>query len=361
MWGRKRLVGVAAALVIAATALVLQSAPAHAASLSGGCSLVPNLNLVGNFGALSGFSFNAGEVVTFTVPPGGPGSASISVNGASVASGTFSPSAGVQLSYTIPTSGTFASVAFTKPIDSPLGTVACGIPPTIAVPSNVTVTAPSDQCSAQVTFPAPTFTGAPVPAVGISHSAGSTFPVGETTVTAIATNSVGSATGSFTVTVTDATPPSITVGPDRTVNATSPAGAVVTYPAPTASDNCPGLEMACAPPSGSGFAVGTTSVTCTATDVSDNTASATFQVKVVGAKGQLDVIVAQARATLGKSRYAFGLQDAQSALASGNTRGACRALRDWLALVAGGINVPAAASALGPAVNQVRAVIPCTP
>jgi hypothetical protein len=60
-------------------------------------------------------------------------------------------------------------------------------------------------------------------------------------------------------------------------NATSK---VVVYPDPVASDNCPGQSVVCNPPSGSTFPVGTTTVTCTATDTSGNTATCSFTVNV---------------------------------------------------------------------------------
>jgi hypothetical protein len=46
------------------------------------------------------------------------------------------------------------------------------------------------------------------------------------------------------------------------------------------TDNCSGATFACAPPSGSVFPVGTTTVTCTATDVGGATAECTFTVTV---------------------------------------------------------------------------------
>ncbi len=56
--------------------------------------------------------------------------------------------------------------------------------------------------------------------------------------------------------------------PDQNVTATSEAGAVVNYPAPTVSGNCTST-ITCVPASGSTFPVGTTSVTCTSTGDSD--------------------------------------------------------------------------------------------
>lgn len=86
------------------------------------------------------------------------------------------------------------------------------------------------------------------------------------------------ATQSFTVAVTDATPPAWATFPGNIeVAATTPAGAAVTYPSPTVSDG----TVACAPASGATFAVGVTQVECTATDTSGNTTDRrAFSVKV---------------------------------------------------------------------------------
>jgi hypothetical protein len=62
-------------------------------------------------------------------------------------------------------------------------------------------------------------------------------------------------------------------------NCTSSTGTVVTFPTPT-TGNCPGATVVCSPASGSMFPVGTTTVTCTATTGSGNTASCSFIVKV---------------------------------------------------------------------------------
>jgi len=55
---------------------------------------------------------------------------------------------------------------------------------------------------------------------------------------------------------------------------------IVNYPPPVVTDNCPGVGVVCTPPSGSCFPLGTTTVTCTATDTSGNTATCTFKVNV---------------------------------------------------------------------------------
>ncbi|MEU2615426.1 VWA domain-containing protein [Micromonospora sp. NPDC007271] len=84
----------------------------------------------------------------------------------------------------------------------------------------------------------------------------------------------------ITVRVNDVTPPTVVVD-DRTVEATSPAGAVINYPA-SATDNVDGpLTPTCAPPPGSTFPLGATTVTCTATDAAGNTGSDTAVMRVV--------------------------------------------------------------------------------
>jgi hypothetical protein len=84
----------------------------------------------------------------------------------------------------------------------------------------------------------------------------------------------------ITVHVNDTTPPVVTVD-DMTVEATSPAGAVINYPA-TAMDNVDGaLTPSCAPASGGTFPIGATTVTCTATDHAGNSGSDTAVMRVV--------------------------------------------------------------------------------
>ena len=80
----------------------------------------------------------------------------------------------------------------------------------------------------------------------------------------------------------DTTPPVIAAHGDETAEATGPNGAVVTYAAPATSDAVDGSgTAACSPASGSTFAVGTTTVTCTASDAAGNAATpTTFRVVV---------------------------------------------------------------------------------
>jgi len=156
--------------------------------------------------------------------------------------------------------------------------------PTVTVPADMVRTAPTASGVA-VTYTASArdaVDGAIAPVC--TPASGSTFAVGSTTVTCEATDNAGN-TGraSFTVTVRelDTTSPVISVPASMTHSATSPAGAVVAYDA-TATDNADAsVTPSCAPPSGSTFAVGTTTVRCTAADSSGNRAEAAFTVTVL--------------------------------------------------------------------------------
>src|SRR5262249_2260944 len=87
---------------------------------------------------------------------------------------------------------------------------------------------------------------------------------------------------SFKVTVQDTTGPVFSNVPaDVTVTASGPGGAVVTYAGPTAMDAVDGTRtVTCAPPSGSTFPVGMTTVTCSASDTRGNGSQAMFRVTV---------------------------------------------------------------------------------
>jgi N-acetylneuraminic acid mutarotase len=151
--------------------------------------------------------------------------------------------------------------------------------PVLTLPGDITAEATS-AAGAAVTF---TATAAhelegPLPVVCSSPS-GSTFALGATTVNCSATDGGGhSASGSFTVTVVDTTPPALTLPTDITTTGTT--GAVVPFTA-SASDLVDGsVAVICAPASGSLFPIGSTSVSCTATDARGNTANGSFAVTV---------------------------------------------------------------------------------
>lgn len=93
-------------------------------------------------------------------------------------------------------------------------------------------------------------------------------------------------------TETDGTPPLLTVPSPITTDATNPSGAVVLYSASATDDVDGTVPVTCAPPSGSTFPIGTTTVTCTATDASGNESNASFAVHVKGAPEQVADLIA---------------------------------------------------------------------
>jgi hypothetical protein len=147
--------------------------------------------------------------------------------------------------------------------------------------SNVQVGNAPNQAGAVVNYSAPIVDGDTCGTVTCSPASGSFYPVGATPV--ICTASGGKAVG-FYVTVVDTQPPTVTA-PANQDKPTAPGlpGATATY-SPGASDNAPGVRVACSPPSGSFFPIGTNVVTCTSTDVAGNTATASFQVKISDAE-----------------------------------------------------------------------------
>ena len=146
-------------------------------------------------------------------------------------------------------------------------------PPEIICPGNVNADSTSD-AGAVVNYNEPNVAGA---TVACNPPSGSTFPIGTTTVECTATDAAGNVGRcTFDVIVNDATPPEITCPADITTDSTSDAGAVVNYNEP----NVPGATVACNPPSGSTFPIGTTTVECTATDAAGNVGRCTFDVIV---------------------------------------------------------------------------------
>ena len=105
----------------------------------------------------------------------------------------------------------------------------------------------------------------------------------------------------------DATAPVLTLPADLTADATSASGAPVSFTA-TATDDVDGAVAAtCDPVSGSTFAVGTTTVTCSAKDAAGNAAQGTFTVTVKAPpvaepQPSLDDLLAQLKADVLRGR-----------------------------------------------------------
>ena len=156
--------------------------------------------------------------------------------------------------------------------------------PTITAPSNQTANNDPGQASAAVAFPPPVATdNAPGVTKSCDRPSGSIFPLGATSVNCTARDTSGNtSTATFSVTVKDVEAPLIFV--PGTVKATAPtggSGTAVTYPAPQAIDNSGQVvSVACSPPSGSMFSIGTTAVNCSAKDAAGNKSGRSFNVEV---------------------------------------------------------------------------------
>lgn len=177
-------------------------------------------------------------------------------------------------------SGTTAECSFTV-------TVTDDEAPEITCPSDITLTIPDGDCSGVATFADATATdncgiASILQTAGLPS--GSDFPVGINTVTfeAIDVNGM-SATCSFTVTVLEEVDPEITCPMNIEVdNDPGICGAVVTYQAPSGTDDCGGATTILTAGLGSGaeFPVGVTTEEYTVTDLSGNTAVCSFTVTV---------------------------------------------------------------------------------
>ena len=158
-------------------------------------------------------------------------------------------------------------------------------PPVLSLPGPISVTTenPSGRTVA-FTASATDAVAGPVP-VSCNPASGSNFAPGTTTVNCSASDGTNVASGSFPVTVTlvDATPPVFGGTPATIVReADGPTGSVVGYVAPTAVDAVDGpVTVGCTPPSGSRFPLGTTTVTCSASDRHGNSGSTSFSVRIV--------------------------------------------------------------------------------
>jgi plastocyanin len=129
-------------------------------------------------------------------------------------------------------------------------------------------------------------------------ASGTNFPVGTTTVTCKAYDAAGNegtAIGTVTVELpsviaNDNTPPTVNVPVNKTVPAYSSSGVMVSFDVSATDDvsvfgpvfRHAGTEgPTCIPASGTNFPVGTTTVTCTASDAAGNTGTASFTVTVI--------------------------------------------------------------------------------
>ncbi len=152
-------------------------------------------------------------------------------------------------------------------------------PPVLTLPANIAQNV-NGVTSATVSYTATATDGPGAVTPSCSPASGSSFPLGPTTVNCSATDTAGNtANGSFTVTVQDTTPPVLTLPANITQSVNGVTSATVTYTA-TAVDGATPVTPSCSPASGSSFALGATTVNCSATDTAGNTANGSFTVTI---------------------------------------------------------------------------------
>jgi len=145
--------------------------------------------------------------------------------------------------------------------------------------SDVTANLDPLSCDHTVTYAKPTFAVCVPAVVTCAPPSGSSFPLGPTPVHCVADDGFGNTSAcTFNVTLVDGTAPTISCPSDMNVNAPGQTTATVTYIV-SASD-CTLVSLNCAPPSGSAFPSGATTVNCTATDGAAHSSACSFVVTV---------------------------------------------------------------------------------
>ncbi len=166
---------------------------------------------------------------------------------------------------------------------------AAGNPPTIQSHADVMATATSSSgTTVDYTLPYATDDSGNQVAVVCGPISGSNFDIGTTTVTCTATNDSGTSSTTFNVLASlmqNINGGGITFTPSQMMDIATTtyrsSGIVVDYAAPTAKDSSGNsLTVSCSPASGTMFPVGSTTVTCTSSDSSGNSASTSFRVGV---------------------------------------------------------------------------------
>ncbi|MEK6321650.1 MAG: HYR domain-containing protein [Acidobacteriota bacterium] len=262
--------------------VVSNAGPAAATSVTVTDVLSANLSFVSCDSTGGGVCGGSGNTRTITFASLAPGASAVITIDArvncSVANGTAIGNTATVFSSSTSDSNTANNVATAT-------TIATNPPPRISCPGSVLQVNDPGNCTGTVNFFLPVADNCPVFNVVCSPPSGSSFAIGTTPVTCIATDAGGAtATCSFTVTVNDLDRIAVLCPANVSVTASpGQCSPVVNFALPTVIDNCPGASVSCAPPSGSSFPLGVTNVLCTAVDAKGVQATCGFTVNVNGA------------------------------------------------------------------------------
>ncbi|MEG4110219.1 HYR domain-containing protein, partial [Microcoleus sp. S13_C5] len=215
----------------------------------------------------------AGAVVNYTAPVGTDNCAgATTARIAGPASGSTFPIGTTTVTHRVTdAAGLTAECSFTVTVT--------GVAPQIVCPANIVVDNTAGQCGTNVSFAATETTAIPASTITYSVQPGSFFNVGTTTVTATATNAVGSSSCTFTVTVVDNEKPVLVGVP---ANATVECDAIPAAANVTATDNCGAGAVQYSETKADGNCSGNYTLTRTwsVTDIHGNSSSATQVVTV---------------------------------------------------------------------------------
>lgn len=194
----------------------------------------------------------------------------------------------------------------------------------------------------------------------------STLPAGQAPLSCTATSGGGTSTPVSTpvIKVDTVTPVLSGVPAAFTQQASSPTGAVVNYPLPTATDTFSGISAAgvsCLPASGAVFPMGATTVNCSVSDIAGNSSNASFVVTVADQTAP-DVVFNITPAAPSASGWyltspstSWTVTDDESAIAS---RTGCATVAAQANTGATGRNVSCSATSAGgttgPVVNNIK-------
>ena len=220
-------------------------------------------------------------------------------------------------------------------------------PPEINVPDDFSVeaTGPTGAIVAYTVSATDVGDGGPVD-VSCSPASGTTFALGPTTVDCSASDSSNNeAAASFTVTVEDTTAPDVAVPDNIQVDAILGSTTRAVEFTATATDVVdPAPAVTCTLPSGTAFAIGTTTVTCSATDSGGNESDdASFTVTVRSVGQQVDALSAAVSGITtidGRTRLRLTgtLSDVKTFLAKSNARTAKNSARGKLGAFVNQVN-----------------------
>ena len=193
------------------------------------------------------------------------------------------------------------------------------IPPTVSCPATANITTDAGLCTSSASIGTATSSdNCGVQSTVVSNAG--PYSVGTTTVTWTATDASGNtATCGQDVVVSDDEDPTIT-GCPQTISitpASSDCTPEVTWNIPSATDNCSGT-LTSNFNSGDSFPIGTTTVTYTATDLSGNSVTCSFDVIIT--PSQLSVSITPSTLGCGVNISCFGAADGE---ATANVSGGC--------------------------------------